>query len=558
MKKSLSGVDIRALIAEMPRGYIKKIGISDSKDIVIRIGDKNVIIRLNGWIYTSERDMNVRKIEKLRYLENRRIREVKQRGADRIVIFDSENIAIIVELFGGGNLVVTKDGVIEFAAKERRFKDRAVATGEPYVFPHESMDFFTMSFEEFSQVVRDEKYDAVRALAVKLGLGGEYAEELCARAGVEIEKKASDLSLEELDILYSALQSVKNFDGKGYTYYESDGSVVSVMPLESRLYEALEMKEHEDFSEAIEAYIELMGKSKDKKSAEIRKAEEELIRVEELIEESYASYGEIYETLAKGKEFQLHGFTFDPQKSVEQNMQVLYLTRKAMKEKIEGLKRAKRAEMEREKEKKERAHKHEAKKAWYERYWWFFTSENFLVIAGKNAGDNERIVKRYLTDKDFYVHADIHGGSSGVIKTYGKDPSEITFKEACCFVACFSKAWGSISSCDAYWVRAEQVSKSPPSGQFLSKGSFMIYGKKNYYRGLPMRLAVGVVRIDGDEKVMCAPESAISSRSKKYVIIVPGKKRAEQAAKEISEILGVEENEVANIPTRGVEIESAP
>jgi predicted ribosome quality control (RQC) complex YloA/Tae2 family protein len=421
-----------------------------------------------------------------------------------------------------------------------------------------------MSFEGFSQAMRDEKYDAVRALAVKLGLGGEYAEELCARAGVEKEKKASDLSLGELDILYSALQSVKNFDGKGYIYYDSDGSAVSVMPVESKLYEALERKEYEDFPKAIEAYVELMGRSKDKKSAEIRRAEEELIRVEELIEESYLNYGEIYETLAKGKEFQLHDFTFDPQKSVEQNMQVLYLTRKAMREKIEGLKRAKEVEKkanmerEKEKEKKERTHKHEIKKEWYERYWWFFTSENFLVVAGKNAIDNERIVKRYLTDDDFYVHADIHGGSSGVIKTYGKDPSEITFREACCFVACFSKAWGSISSCDAYWVKADQVSKTPPSGQFLSKGSFMIYGKKNYYKELPMRLAAGVVKIDGDEKVMCAPESAISGRSTKYVMIVPGKKRAEQAAKEISKILGVEENEIANIPTRGVEIENTP
>lgn len=107
-----------------------------------------------------------------------------------------------------------------------------------------------------------------------------------------------------------------------------------------------------------------------------------------------------------------------------------------------------------------------------------FTGEDFLVIAGKSADDNERIVHRHLDEKDIYVHADIHGGASGVIKTYGREPAESSLNEACRFVACFSKAWGCIGSCDAYWVRADQVTKKPPSGQFLTKGSFMIYGKR--------------------------------------------------------------------------------
>ena len=32
----------------------------------------------------------------------------------------------------------------------------------------------------------------------------------------------------------------------------------------------------------------------------------------------------------------------------------------------------------------------------------------------------------------------------------------------------------------AYWVRPDQVSKTAPSGEYLTVGSFMIRGKKNF------------------------------------------------------------------------------
>jgi hypothetical protein len=36
------------------------------------------------------------------------------------------------------------------------------------------------------------------------------------------------------------------------------------------------------------------------------------------------------------------------------------------------------------------------KSAWYERFHWFISSENFLVISGRDAQQNELIVKRYF------------------------------------------------------------------------------------------------------------------------------------------------------------------
>ena len=39
-----------------------------------------------------------------------------------------------------------------------------------------------------------------------------------------------------------------------------------------------------------------------------------------------------------------------------------------------------------------------------------------LVLAGRDARQNELLVKRYLRSNDLYVHADVHGASSLVIR----------------------------------------------------------------------------------------------------------------------------------------------
>ena len=53
---------------------------------------------------------------------------------------------------------------------------------------------------------------------------------------------------------------------------------------------------------------------------------------------------------------------------------------------------------------------------WFEKFLWFISSENYLVVGGRDRQQNEQIVRRYLTKGDIYVHADFHGASSCVIK----------------------------------------------------------------------------------------------------------------------------------------------
>ncbi|KAL0367831.1 UNVERIFIED_CONTAM: Nuclear export mediator factor NEMF [Sesamum radiatum] len=61
---------------------------------------------------------------------------------------------------------------------------------------------------------------------------------------------------------------------------------------------------------------------------------------------------------------------------------------------------------------------HMRKVHWFEKFNWFISSENYLVISGRDAQQNEMIVKRYMSKGDLYVHADLHGASSTVIKNH--------------------------------------------------------------------------------------------------------------------------------------------
>ncbi|CAK6971511.1 nuclear export mediator factor NEMF-like isoform X2 [Scomber scombrus] len=118
---------------------------------------------------------------------------------------------------------------------------------------------------------------------------------------------------------------------------------------------------------------------------------------------------------------------------------------------------------------------------WFEKFLWFISSENYLIIAGRDQQQNEMIVKRYLRAGDIYVHADLHGATSCVIKNPSGDPiPPRTLTEAGTMSVCYSAAWDAKIITSAWWVNHNQVSKTAPTGEYLTTGSFMIRGKKNF------------------------------------------------------------------------------
>ena len=149
---------------------------------------------------------------------------------------------------------------------------------------------------------------------------------------------------------------------------------------------------------------------------------------------------------------------------------------------------------------------------WFEKFAWFITSDNYLVVAGKDAQQNEQLVKRYLRPGDAYLHAEVHGAATCILrakrrrrkdgKTQVIPLSDQALREAGTFTICRSAAWASKMVTSAYWVESHQVSKTAPTGEYLTVGSFMIRGRKNFLPASSLEMGLGVLFRLGDEASM--------------------------------------------------------
>lgn len=170
------------------------------------------------------------------------------------------------------------------------------------------------------------------------------------------------------------------------------------------------------------------------------------------------------------------------------------------------------------------------KQEWYEKFRWFFTSEERLALGGRDAHSNELLVRRHLQDDDVVYHADLFGSPFFVLKG-GKAQTETEVGEMAQATVAFSSAWKTgLGSADAYWVNSDQVSTSAPSGEFLPRGSFLIKGKKNFVQHNLVELAVG---LDREGRVVSGPENAIKTVAGSYVVVRPQREKGSDTAKRV-------------------------
>ncbi|SFK88087.1 Predicted component of the ribosome quality control (RQC) complex, YloA/Tae2 family, contains fibronectin-binding (FbpA) and DUF814 domains [Halogranum rubrum] len=175
---------------------------------------------------------------------------------------------------------------------------------------------------------------------------------------------------------------------------------------------------------------------------------------------------------------------------------------------------------------------------WYDRFRWFETSDGFLVIGGRNADQNEEIVKKYLNKHDLFFHTQAHGGPVTILKATGPsepardvDIPEQSREEAAQFAVAYSSIWkeGRFAD-DAYMVSADQVSKTPESGEYVEKGSFVVRGDRTYYEDVAAEVAVGL-RCEPDTRVVGGPPSAIEDDTETSIRLQPGRYAQNDMAK---------------------------
>lgn len=236
-------------------------------------------------------------------------------------------------------------------------------------------------------------------------------------------------------------------------------------------------------------------------------------------------------------------FVLDVRKNLYENAAAYYEQSKSAKQKITGAKEAlaesrrKLAEVEfkiANAETLEMAKPAEAvealiarkirRKEWFEKFRWFISSDGLLIVAGKDAVGNEVLIKKHTEPNDIAFHADITGAPFVIVKTGEKQATEQTLREAAEFAAAFSRGWREgFASIDVYWVKPEQLTKTPQPGEFVPHGAFVVEGKRNWMRNTALTTSIGVlVEDDGNIEFVGGPVDAVKTRTKIYVSLTSG------------------------------------
>ncbi len=618
MKTALSSFDLKALVAEwqgLVGGYIDK-AYQKEDEVILRINvpgrDRAELYSKSGqWLCLHEVEdkpeappafaQNLRRL-----LDNGRVTAVEQRGFDRIAVIvverGAETFRIIFELFGKGNLIVTRGDTTVACLSPQTYKDRIVRPDEVYTFPPAGIDPLELDREAFAKTIREAKGQVVRVLASVLNLGGQYAEELCLRAGVAKDTKVKDLVDPQADALYTALNNVVVAieQERRPAVISKDGNPVDATPIDLVQYGDADRQEFPTLNEALSHYLTIaepeaakvdeIGAKYERRIAQqeetLKTLREEVVRYEAqalFLYGHFATFDELLRAVREGREPTEHGqvkaadrkthtvtvaigdfdaLTLDYDKDVTANAQALYERRREAQlkaQRVEEAIEATRKEMMAARKKAVKVAKKPkikgTKAIWFDAYRWTLSSEGFLILGGRDARTNDQLVKKHLKEGDRYAHADLHGAPSTVVKE-GSKAGEVTLREACEFALVYSKAWSAgVASGSAYWVLPEQVSKQAESGEYLPRGAFVIRGKRNYVHDLPVRIAVGEVEVEGHRKIMGGPVSALAARSSKYLVLAPGKGDREAVARRLAGTFAVPIEEIVRtLPPGGVEI----
>ena len=596
MKLKESSLDFHAFIAiygdTILNSFIKKVYQVNQKEFVLQIYRSDVkkrdfFISLNKGIgfYDAEKPEEATQLSMLfrKQLSEKRIVGIEQINFDRVVrITLHTGQEIILELFGGGNLILTDNGKIVFAMEQHVYKTRKVQIGEEYIPP--AVINPVADLETFSGILDKSSASIVKTLATRVNLGGEIAEEALYRANIEKDKMPSEIK-DQYQILYDSIMGIIGESSKNNAFYYEAEELLSPVLL-TAINKEPDVK-FEDFNEGIDFYLKHYPENEKNKSSVERRIESQRRSIEEFnkLMQVYNEFGNylkmnfpqlqkliniVYNNVKRNtpedfKYMDMDISDINPGKntfainyngtkiilnyreSAGNNINYVFNTAKDYKGKIEGAEKAIEETKKLIVKEKQKAGKKKRVKYWFESYHWFISSSGNMIMAGRDAKTNEKLVKKHMSDDDIYVHADLYGAPSTVIKHEGIEITEETIKEACIFSISLSRAWpAGIGSGTAYWVYPSQVSKTPESGEFVSKGSWIVRGKRNYVLNIPLELKVSIVDYKGNNIPMISPAET-RTESKKWVLIKPGNEKRSVAAEKIAKILGIEKSEIESI-----------
>ena len=517
-----------------------------------------------------------------RSLNGLRISDIRQVGSERIVeiLLAGGVKSVVVELMPPGNIILLEDGKIVHAMKQVRSRPRILKPGEIYKPPTPRYSYMKGDVGPtiFSRLRPDSP--VVSALSRDLGLGGKFAEETLARASVGKDVRVESLTADEIARLIESLKSIDELLRHPSPRVYLVGGVPTPSPIEMR-HIAADFIETSTYSEAVaRAYLAQLEEERMKEAisplVEELKALEKSLKEKENVLDSLRARAQAMESGLKlleivadeittaqtydllkshGIDVVVHGDLIDVSlgghsfhlrmdQSIRRQISRQYDELKSIRRTIQELEREV-AEIVRaidetrgrirESEKIIRVPEKVVAGQSIKLRREFKTSDGYQVFTGRDARSNIRLLKNVMESRDLVLHTEIPGSPVTLIKN-GVEAPPTTIEEAAQYTACYSRAWREgFTTASVYYVEPSQISLSAPSGQYLPKGSFMVYGRRNYIV-VQLRLAASI--IDGVPSII--PQLTASRMGLQFVELRPGMTESRTAAVEILKLLNHE------------------
>jgi len=516
-----------------------------------------------------------------------KLKKIEQIGAERIAYFTFEGFGkefiLIGEFFGDGNILLcNKEMKILALQHSIEVRHRKLGVGLEYVQPpNKGLDIFNIIESDFDELKTTELVSA-KWFGRTLGLPKKYVEGIFDMVNIDPKKIGNLLTNDEIKKIFETTKKIVNDVVSGnHKAVIIRNEKSEILPLRLGKIEG-EMVSTNSFIEGLDTVftenIVAKGKSiqssrSDKKIKELQTQISEQQKAIETVKERSKNItnvaNSLFEMVSKGilsiedKSAQeilvIHNAKLTSEKgislivvedekikintklSLQSIASVLFNEAKKQSgaiKSIEDIKSKTEKKLENLQNKTELEQDimlvtEIRKKNWYERYRWFYTSDGYLVIGGRDAASNSAVVRKHLVKNDKIFHADIFGSPFFIIKNAENAP-DTSMNEVAHATVCFSRAWREgLYGVSAYWVNPEQVKKSAPSGEFLPKGSFTIEGQRNFINSGNLKLSVGIIPQDDGHVLTCGPSETIKKNSICYAIIEPDGAEMVETAKKI-------------------------
>jgi predicted ribosome quality control (RQC) complex YloA/Tae2 family protein len=586
-----SGYYVSSINAITKSSLLLKLHHPVQEDIMFVLSDRGIWITKLKFKPVEENSLeNVAQKE----LERAKMDSIEQAGSERIVSLkfrhpDGKVRVIVCEFFGEGNLAICDENMQIIAILNRiEVRHRTLGVGLRYAFPpSRGVDVFEVTLDQMLALRNEAKnLDVLRWIGRSISMPKKFVEEVAKRAGIEAGRPAVQLTDDEVKKVYEATKKIVDDVSTGRNHEPviiiQGGKPVEALPIITEEASKLETKKVASYMDAVDEVLsnEILDIGRSSKTVELDKQiailEHDLAeqnKAKEAVMQKSAdirklagalmalSYqnpddGKIHDALLansaeivkeKGVKYvRVAGEQVEMQANLAKASSMLFARAKEMERGNASIEEARAkllAQIEKLRGQTAAIHKkvivkEQTSKEWYERYRWFVTTDGLLAIGGRDASSNSALVRKHLTEHDIVFHAEVHGSPFFIVKNAAAPAQEGRIEESILQVAkatvSFSRAWkDGLTSADSYWVLPDQIKKGAPTGQFLPKGSFVIEGKRNYQKGVEIRLAIGIVHLDGRETLVCGPEEAVKKRAMFYSVLSQGGMDPMAAAKKV-------------------------